>query len=69
MPRTPPTAHSTCGHNADGAEWTYRMPLVAEPFGRVAVLVVTMTSFISGVEIRLPQRSRRSVKVARVTQV
>ena len=21
-PSTPPTAHSMCGHNADGAEWT-----------------------------------------------
>src|SRR5690606_9822070 len=27
-PRTPAAAHSTCGHNADVAAWTYRTPRV-----------------------------------------
>src|SRR5699024_8911343 len=27
-PSTPPTAHSTCGHSAPGAEWTYSTPRV-----------------------------------------
>jgi hypothetical protein len=30
------------------------MPLVPEPFGRVAVLVVTVTSFFSGVRYAFP---------------
>jgi hypothetical protein len=38
-----------CGHNADGAEWTYRTPLVA-----AAVRVVTVTSFISGARYAFP---------------
>src|SRR5688500_17746260 len=59
-PRTPPTAHSTCGHNADGAEWTYRMPRVPGPFGRVAVRAVTVTSFISGVRYAFPSGLDRS---------
>src|SRR5699024_400178 len=25
-PTTPATAHSTCGHSAAGAEWTYKTP-------------------------------------------
>src|SRR3954468_15601018 len=28
MPRTPATAHSMCGHSADGAEWTNNTPWV-----------------------------------------
>src|SRR4029453_3454436 len=28
MPNTPPTAHSMCGHTADGAEWMYKTPRV-----------------------------------------
>src|SRR3954447_5025754 len=28
-PRTPATAHSTCGHSAGGEEWTYRTPRAA----------------------------------------
>jgi hypothetical protein len=28
MARMPPAAHSTCGHSADGAEWTYKTPRV-----------------------------------------
>ncbi|GAA1806963.1 hypothetical protein GCM10009795_060190 [Nocardioides hankookensis] len=51
MPRTPLTAHSMCGHSADGAEWTYRTPLVAV---RVAVLAVTGSSFISGARCAFP---------------
>ncbi|GAA2143507.1 hypothetical protein GCM10009844_15960 [Nocardioides koreensis] len=51
VPRTPPTAHSMCGHSADGAEWTYRTPLVAV---RVAVRAVTVTSFISGARYAFP---------------
>jgi len=43
-----------CGHNADGAEWTKRIPLVPELFGRVAVRAVTVTSFISGVSYAFP---------------
>jgi hypothetical protein len=52
-----------CGHNADGAEWTYRTPLVAL---RVAVLAVTVTSSISGARCAFPsglveEGSRREV--------
>src|SRR5699024_7063326 len=32
-PSTPATAHSTCGHNADGAEWTYTTPRVTMLIG------------------------------------
>src|SRR5215217_1588565 len=28
IPKTPPTAHSICGHSADGAEWMYKTPRV-----------------------------------------
>ena len=51
MPSTPPTAHSMCGHSADGAEWTYRIPRVAL---RVAVRAVTVTSFVSGARCAFP---------------
>jgi hypothetical protein len=43
-----------CGHSADGAEWTKRIPLVPAPSVRVAVRAVTVTSFISGVSYAFP---------------
>src|SRR4029079_16116230 len=53
MPSTPPTAHSTCGHRADGAEWTYMTPRVAE---RVTVTScfspASRNAFPSGLERR-----------------
>ena len=46
--RTAPTAHSTCGHSAGGAEWTYTTPRVATG----SSLLDVRCAFPSGLTVR-----------------
>jgi hypothetical protein len=55
-----------CGHSADGAEWTYRTPLVAV---RVLVRAVTVTSSISGASYAFPSGLGAQMNEVRVTTV